>query len=55
MMEVGSRLWVCKRWCKIVVPRPPVVPVRRIGGWEDIGSGESGRDRLTNSGKSVRL
>jgi hypothetical protein len=32
-------LWVCRRWCRIVVPRPPAVPVRRIGEGGDIGSG----------------
>jgi hypothetical protein len=31
MMLCGSRPWVCRRWCKMVVPRPPVVPVKRIG------------------------
>jgi hypothetical protein len=36
-----DRGWVCKRWCRIVVPRPPVAPVRRIGRWEDIGVGVS--------------
>lgn len=24
-------MWVCKRWWRMVVPRPPVVPVMRIG------------------------
>ena len=38
-MEAGSRLWVCRRWCRTVVPRPPVVPVRRIGEWDDIEIG----------------
>jgi hypothetical protein len=31
MMLLGSRLWVCKRWWRMVVPKPPVVPVRRMG------------------------
>ena len=43
-MEAGLRWWVCRRWCRTVVPRPPVVPVRRTGECEDIGNGGIGCD-----------
>lgn len=34
-------MWVCTRWWRMVVPRPPVVPVRRIGvgGGDIVGVG----------------
>lgn len=30
-MEEGGRVCVCRRSCRTLDPRPPVVPVRRIG------------------------